>query len=122
MTSPVYLFSLASQHAHWASVRQAVVAGNIANANTPSATSRDVQSFSSVMNETALRMASTSPAHFEASKSANAQTWEVHDTGRSIALDREMIKAGEVNRAYTLDTTVMRSFHRMVMSSLRSGA
>ena len=31
---PVYMFELAAQHARWATVRQAVITGNIANANT----------------------------------------------------------------------------------------
>ncbi len=120
--TPVYLFALASQHAQWASVRQAVVTGNIANANTPAYTVRDVQSFSSVMDETALRMASTSPGHFDSAKSAQAATWDVHDTGRKVALDMELIKADQVKRAYGLDTTVMKSFHRMLMTSVRTGA
>jgi flagellar basal-body rod protein FlgB len=124
--SPVHLFALAAQHAQWASVRQAVVTGNIANANTPGYGALDVEPFSAVFNDTALTMARTAPDHFAleragASGSA-AGGWDVEDTGASVALDQELIKADEVNRAFAPDTSVMRSFHRMLMASLRSGA
>jgi flagellar basal-body rod protein FlgB len=32
---PIQLFELTSKQAHWLTVRQSVVAGNIANVNTP---------------------------------------------------------------------------------------
>lgn len=121
MVTPVYLFSLASQHANWASVGQAVVAGNVANANTPGYTARAVQSFASVLNETELKMASTSPGHISSAQNAAGPAWEVHDTGRGVAIEREMVKADLVRRSYALDTTVMSAFHRMMMTSVRSG-
>ena len=58
---PIQLFDLASKQAHWLTVRQTVVAGNIANANTPSYQSRDVAAFDAVLQETGLRMAATKP-------------------------------------------------------------
>ena len=50
---PVYLLDLATQQARWATVRQATIAGNIANANTPGYTAQDIQSFSAVLDQTA---------------------------------------------------------------------
>lgn len=124
--SPVHLFALATQHAQWASVRQAVVTGNIANANTPGYGALDIEPFSAVFNDTALTMARTAPDHFALERAgasgAAAGGWDVKNTGASVALDQELMKADEVNRAFALDTSVMRSFHRMLMASLRSGA
>jgi flagellar basal-body rod protein FlgB len=120
------LFALATQHAQWASVRQAVVTGNIANANTPGYGALDIEPFSAVLDDTALTMARTAPDHFAVERAGasgpGASGWDVRNTGTGVALDQELMKADEVNRAFALDTSIMRSFHRMLMSSLRSGA
>ena len=42
--------------------------------------------------------------------------WEVNHSGGSVSLPKEMIKAGEVASAYQLNTSVMKSFHRMFIS------
>ena len=49
----VYLFDLASQQARYLAVRQATIASNVANANTPDYKARDVVPFSEVMARTA---------------------------------------------------------------------
>ena len=46
---PIQLFKLASQQAQWLSVRQTVVAGNIANVNTQGYAAKDVESFKAVL-------------------------------------------------------------------------
>ncbi len=42
---PIQLFDLASRQAEWLTIRQQVVAGNIANANTPKFRAKDVTPF-----------------------------------------------------------------------------
>ncbi len=59
--SSIHLFDLAARQAQWLSVRQATVAGNVANANTPDFRARDVQPFADVLDKTQLTMAATSP-------------------------------------------------------------
>ena len=54
---PIQLFDLASRQAQWLAVRQNVVAGNIANANTPHYAAKDVKPFESVLQETGFQMA-----------------------------------------------------------------
>jgi len=124
--SPVHLFALAAQHANWVSVRQTAVTGNIANANTPGYSALDVEPFSAVLNDTAATMARTAAGHFEMVRDGAAGSgsapWEVRDTGTQVALDKELMKADEINRSFALDTSILRSFHRMLMTSLRSGA
>lgn len=121
--NPVHLFDLAAQHARWATVRQAAVAGNISNANTPGYVPVDVQPFSAVFDDTALTMASTTSGHVTAAGiGAGAAGWVAKEVGGSVAVDQEMIKAAEINGAFALDTTIIRSFHRMLMMSVRSGA
>ena len=48
---PIQLFELTSKQAHWLTVRQTVVAGNIANANTPGYATREVAAFEAVLKE-----------------------------------------------------------------------
>ncbi|WP_348633850.1 flagellar basal body rod protein FlgB [Azorhizobium sp. AG788] len=124
---PLYLFDLASRQARWASVRQATITGNIANANTPGYQAREVEPFSAVMNKTRLSMATTEPGHMgvpfagaETSKTKESDSWEVTASGNSVNLDQEMLKAADVNRTYTLNTNIVRAFNRMILTSVRS--
>lgn len=126
MVDPIYMFNLAAQHARWATVRQAVITGNIANANTPGYDALDVQPFSAVLDTAGLAMAETAPGHINVSGDdsgdAAPNDWDVSSSGAPVALDREMMKADETNRAFALDTSVVRAFHRMLLASVRSGA
>lgn len=126
--NPVYLFDLASRHVAWASLRQTVVAGNIANANTPGYGALDVEPFADILNDTGLVMAETKAGHISvtgaearAGRTEPSDSWDVTLSGNSVSLDDELIKAGEVNRAVALDTSIERSFHRMLMMSVRAG-
>jgi flagellar basal-body rod protein FlgB len=122
---PVYLFALADEHARWATVRQAIITGNIANANTPGYVALDVEPFSAVLDETVgSTMARTVPAHFSTSGAAGdgtARDWGVKETDTPVALDQQLMLADETNRAFALDNAIMRAFHRMLMASVRSG-
>lgn len=63
--NPIQLFELASRQAEWLSVRQQVVATNIANANTPKFVAKDITPFSAVLDKTGIvqGMAVTQPGH-----------------------------------------------------------
>ena len=53
---PVYLFDLASAQQHWLAVRQATVAENVANANTPGYVGKDVAPFVDVLQQAQLQL------------------------------------------------------------------
>jgi flagellar basal-body rod protein FlgB len=121
------LFSLASQEASWLSARQATLANNVANANTPGYRAADVQPFSAVLSHLNLPMAADSaghlqPAAFGAGKVnvKPADSWDVVYSGNSVDLEQEMMKAGDVNRAHALNVNVVRSFHQMLMNAVKS--
>lgn len=130
------LFSMASQRTAWLGQRQSIVAENVANANTPGYTSKDLAPFSSVLDETTLRMTGTSPMHIASLGKMDGQggiggtgapgdvvsqdPWDVKHSGNSVSLEQEMLKAGEIAREYSLDTSIMKSFHRMLIMSVRS--
>lgn len=123
---PVHLFDLASQQARWLSVRQAAVASNVANASTPGYAATDVVPFADVFNDASIRMAATSPGHLgvdplapEQVAVSDAAAWEKTHSGNSVSLENEMMKAGEVNRAYALNTSVVKAFHQMLMTAVK---
>lgn len=123
----VYLFDLATRHAQWAALRQTTVAGNIANADTPGFKSLDVEPFASVLDKTRLVMTATAPGHLTPGPGGTADVgsgkrdmWDVTHSGNSVSIDRELMKANEAARHFSFDTTIMRSFHRMILTSLRS--
>ena len=50
---------------------------------------------------------------------ASEEPWEITHSGNSVSLEQELIKAGEVNRAYRLNTSVVKAFHRMLLASAK---
>ena len=123
---PVHLFNVISQHNRWLSVRQATIAGNIANVNTPGFKALDVKPFEAALEQTSLAMASTTPAHVTTAADAapafdvrKEEPWEVTHSGNTVSLEQELIKAGDVNRAFALNTSVLKAFHRMLLASTK---
>ncbi|MBS9479313.1 flagellar basal body rod protein FlgB [Ancylobacter radicis] len=123
----VYLFDLASRHAAWASVRQATIASNIANANTPGYRAAEVEPFASVLDRTHLAEARTNPGHLSLSAPGaatvamdDADSWSVSESGNTVSIDQQMVKASEVSGAFSLNTSIVRSFHKMVLASVRN--
>ena len=124
---PIRLFALAAQQARYLSSSQAVIADNVANANTPGFRARELQPFNEVLSQTQLTLVSTNPNHLDLSP-ADAQAaaskeetpWEVSESGNSVSLEQEMIKAGDVNRSFSLNTNLVKAFHGMLMASVKS--
>jgi flagellar basal-body rod protein FlgB len=124
---PLYLFELASSQARWLELRQSTIATNVANANTPGFRARDVEPFNKVLDATPVRLAMTSPAHIQLSATetdtratAKKDSWEVVHSGNSVSLEQEMIKSGDVNRDYSMNTGIVRSFNRMLLSAVKT--
>jgi flagellar basal-body rod protein FlgB len=121
---PVYLFTLASQHERWAAVRQAALTSNIANANTQGYAAVDIQPFSAVLDDTSqVTMARTEPGHIGASGDAAdpaERDWQAKDTGQPVSLDQQLMLSDETNRAFSLDTSIVKVFHRMLQTAVRS--
>ena len=126
--NPVYLFDLAARHTRWAEARQATITGNIANVNTPGFEALDIEPFADVMDQTRLTMAQTNAAHLggtdsdagEAVKVSPSESFDVTHSGNSVSIEQELVKADDVNRAFSLDVSVTRAFHRMLLTSVRT--
>ncbi|MGY4630062.1 flagellar basal body rod protein FlgB [Bradyrhizobium sp. USDA 4486] len=127
VVGPLYLFELASSQARYLELRQQTIATNVANANTPGFKARDVEPFNKVLDTMPVRLATTSPSHLQLSAAetdtratAKKDSWEVVHSGNSVSLEQEMIKGNDVNRDYSMNAAVVRSFHRMLLSSAKT--
>ncbi|TWF53349.1 flagellar basal body rod protein FlgB [Neorhizobium alkalisoli] len=125
---PIQLFSLASRQAEWLSVRQEVVSGNIANANTPHFKSKDVTPFEAVLDKSYIPMARTNPAHFAANELSDQVEVKdaaldneigVQESGNTVSLADELSKGGEIKRQYELSTGLVKSFHSMMLLTVK---
>lgn len=126
MVEPVYLFDLLEKQRSWLSARQAVVAQNVANANTPGYKTVDIAPFSKVLDQSALQLAGANDRHIRtaafdprATSPKEGVNWETSLSGNTVGLEQEMMKAGEIRGAFSLSTNIMRSFHGMWMATLK---
>ncbi|MCP8896802.1 flagellar basal body rod protein FlgB [Shinella daejeonensis] len=124
--NPIQFFELASRQAEWLSVRQGVVAGNIANVNTPNFRAKDVTPFQSVLETTGTRMAATHPGHFTETEMASrvietrpTEEIGVQESGNTVGLAQELMKEGEVKREFELNAGLVKAFHRMMLMTVR---
>jgi len=123
---PVFLNKLVSENNSWLSVRQATIAENMANANTPGFRAKDIEPFTSVISKTQLAMQATHTSHMggitevaRQSEVKKSDSWLVTHSGNSVSIEQELMKAGEVARDHSLNASIAKSFHRMYLSSLR---
>ena len=84
----------------------------------------DIEAFSATLDQTKLTMAMTQAGHVTDARAAayrvdeiQGQSWETQHSGNSVSLEQEMIKAGEVKGAFSLNTAIVKSFHRMLLMS-----
>jgi flagellar basal-body rod protein FlgB len=125
---PIYLFQIASQQSRWLAARQATIAENTANANTPSYKAKDIAPFAEVLDNTGfVPLTTTNPMHISLGPEDLAEpsfrdqgAWEVTLSGNSVSLEQEMIKASDVNSAYSLNTGIVKAFNNMLMASVKS--
>lgn len=120
---PVNLFDLATRQSQWLAVRQTAIAGNIANVNTPGYLARDVEPFEKVVDRTGMMLGSTQPGHMgfgatEASFRTQAQEYNgaLLPSKNTVVVENELMKAGEVRRAFEMNTAIVKAFHGMLLS------
>lgn len=125
MSQP-YVFKLATERTQWLSARDALVAANVANANTPGFQATDLQPFAAVLDTAQVSMASTNPAHmtpggdgFSEARVVESNSPETTLSGNSVNLEGEMMKISEINRDYQMATNIKRVIHQMIMSAAK---
>jgi flagellar basal-body rod protein FlgB len=120
------IFELTSRHARWNDQRRVLVAENIANADTPGYRARDLADFSTLLQAPSPALATTHSAHQSDHRVAAA--WEAIDrpnasashSGNTVDLAHELSVAGAIARAHALQTSVVRTFHKMHLAGTRA--
>lgn len=122
----MFIFQLASQHAEWLAARQSLTAANIANADTPGYRARDVTPFESLLDRMQLNLAITNINHqtepgsrFASIGLEQEDGWDVTYSGNNVGLESELMKVSENGRMQALDSGVTKTFHRMILASLK---
>lgn len=118
MYTGIEMLKMASAMARHAGDRQTVVAGNIANADTPGYRARDLPSFADAYREPrgAAALTATRAGHFTApldgaavKAHAEIQPGDASPNGNTVSLESEMIKASAVRHDHQLALSVYRS-------------
>ena len=118
---------LAPLHARWLMARQNAISTNIAHASSPGYRAVDVKPFAEVLERSDLAIAGTDAAHIQTVEysrrqigKSSARVTDVSHSGNTVSLDRQMVMANEVRQGYALNTSVVKSFHRLLLSAVRS--
>lgn len=122
----VEVLGLARQHLDYLSVRQRLIAENIANSDTPDYRGKDLLTFTEALTRTAeARPRATHPAHFTAlpgqppfREDRGADGWELAPSDNDVVLEQEMIKNNEVKGQYGATVGIMRTFSDMLGRTL----
>lgn len=118
---------LAQRQARWLMARQSAISDNIAHASAPGYRAVDVRAFGDVLEKTSLQLSVTSSDHFQLSADdirpvgrRYAKVNDVSHSGNTVSLDQQLIAATEVRQGYALNTSVVKSLHRLVLSAVKA--
>jgi flagellar basal-body rod protein FlgB len=106
------ILRIASSMAAHAAERQALVAENVANADTPGYSAKDIGDFADAYQaDSDLGMARTRPGHIGGESSqafvmTSRSGGEMSPNGNDVSLETEMVKSAEVQREHNLAIAV----------------
>ena len=117
MFEKLEIFRMAHAMATHAGARQAVVARNMANADTPGYVARDITPFAEAyrIEQGGFSLRATRTTHLgAAAQGARPESFEVRGetqdpNGNSVSLEREMLRAVEVKREHDRAIAIYRS-------------
>ena len=123
----IAIFDLARQRMAWAEQRQALLANNIANANTPHYQPRDLPAFAKILS--GLRTAEptrTQPNHLAGADAgglrAAAAGPRLHNPdGNAVALDQQLTQVADTETTQSLTTTIYKKYMGLFAIALGKG-
>ena len=101
------IFELAERRLGWIDQRQALLAQNIANANTPGYAAKDLQPFAQALATALPELAVTNPAHLSTLAATGridprSRPAERAPDGNAVSLDEQLTKVADTDGAQTL--------------------
>ncbi|MGH1423089.1 MAG: FlgB family protein [Pseudooceanicola sp.] len=124
MFKSLEVFQTASAMAAHAGKRQAVIARNIANADTPGFRANDIASFATVWKPGKEAMRATRSEHLhgvfanQMPRAVPTNGGNVSPNGNSVSLEEEMVKAADTDRQHQRALAIYRSALTVLRSSL----
>jgi len=130
------VFAAITKRMHWLNQRQKVLADNIANADTPGYSPRDIKEldFKSELNKrnvNSMRMEVSSAKHIvprnvdrssvEFGTRNQKDVYETSPDGNSVVLEQQLMKVTETRMDYELMTNLYRKHMGMLRSALGRG-
>ena len=117
------LLDLAERRLAWADRREAVLAQNVANADTPGWHPRDVAPFSAALGTASADLARTDPAHLAGTVdpdllAGNAKPAGREPDGNAVSLDQELTKVADTQTTQSLVTAIYKSYLGMFRTAL----
>ena len=120
------LFALGARRLDWLAFREATIARNVANADTPGFRPRDVKGFEETLAAQSTRLARTNPAHFvdapggvDPTRVGQTPGWETTLSGNAVSLEQEIARSAETVRQAGVASATMKAFHRLALATVR---
>ena len=125
----VSLLDLAGQRLSWADERQAVLAQNIANANTPGYKPHDLKPFAEALASAgAVAPMRTNPNHLAGTLPAQTpgevldRTHLKSPDGNAVSLDEQLVKVADTETTHQLVTSIYRAYLGMFRTAAGGGS
>ena len=116
------LFNLAEQRLSWLDQRQALLAQNIANADSPGFQARDVSPFAQLVAGAVERLTVTSPMHLAgavpAGRDAHDRPHERAPDGNAVSIEEQLTKVADNEGAKSLTTNLMHKYFGLFRTAL----
>lgn len=117
---------MARSLARHAAGRQAMIAQNLANADTPGYKVRDLSNFRDVyQTDAGPAMRSSRPGHFGSDRQVDVAVVAPHGVagpnGNSVSIEREMVKSVEVRQDHDIALAIQKSLGSVIRMALGKG-
>jgi flagellar basal-body rod protein FlgB len=121
------VFATAERHMSWLAARQTVTAHNLANSDTPGFKAKEIEAFGKEIGLAATRVTTTHARHMQPVDQPTSgfgtrfqKNEETSLSGNDVVIEKEMRVTGENARLYSFDIGLLKSFHRMLLMSVKS--
>ncbi len=123
MFEKLELTRMAQALAAQSGARMAVIAENVANADTPGYKARDLPAFVEVYEEAGLQLRATRPGHMTGSPSGAVPVPDIvrgqdAPNGNSVSLEAEMVKSVEARQNHEMALAIYRATSDVIRASL----
>ena len=118
----VSIFSLARLHSQYISHAQLIASTNIANISTPGFKATHVRDFNNWSNTLHSLNTDQSAVKFDLSQRATRPSFNEQVStisGNTVSIEAELARAGEIRRMHSMNTSIVRSFHRMFIAGVK---